>query len=64
MFNFCVSFFYTVALDASSQNDMHLTGKDARSYVKAVDAPLHNPVKGNLMAYSSNSNQCHGILLL
>ena len=60
MFNFCVSFFYTVALDTSSQNDMHLTGTGMRSYVKAVDAPLHNPVKGNLMVYSSNSNQCHG----
>ena len=59
MFNFCVSFFYTVALDASSQNDMHLTGTGTRSYVKAVDAPLRNPVKGNLMVYSSNSDQCH-----
>ena len=63
MFNFCVSFFYTVALDASSQSDMHLTGTAAKSYVKAVDAPLRNPVKGNLMVYSSNSIQCHGKLL-
>ena len=60
MFNFCVSFFYKVALDASSQNDIHLTGTGATSYVKAVDAPLSNPVKGNLMVYGSNFNQCHG----
>ena len=33
-FNFYISFFYTGALDASSQKDKHLTGTGTRSYVK------------------------------
>ena len=57
-YNFCISFFYTVALDASSQMDKHLTGPGTKSYVKALHANYWNPVKGNLMAYSSSSNYC------
>ena len=57
-FNFYISFFYTGALDASSQKDKHLTGTGTRSYVKALQANYWNPVKGNWMAYSSSSNYC------
>ena len=55
-YTFCISFFNTVALDASSQRDKHLTGPGTKSYVKALHANYWNPVKGNLMAYSSSSN--------
>ena len=57
-YNFCISFFYTVALDAPSQKDKHLTGPGTRSYVKSLHANYWNPAKGNLMAYSSSSNYC------
>ena len=57
-YNFCISFFYTVALDAPSQKDKHLTGPGTKSNVKSLHANYRNPVKGNLMAYSSSSNYC------
>ena len=63
MFNFSISLFYTVALNATSQKNKYLTGTGTKTYMRAVETPYLNPIKGNLMAYISNSNYCHRKLM-